>query len=313
MGARDEKKGRDGASGSVRRGTCADVITSLAPYDYLLGENPSDTRLARLNQKLALAPAVQDAAGYTGAFQYIKSKGTGFSCGFTQNWAGEVFEGLDGQYPYMLAGGTGDNKAPNTAAGYKEYIGSEVTSLFAKYASLPGAYIFYIYHGAAADHVLLIEQLANQKAWLEPGDMAALTALWGPDPSKGFIVPNTKLYGTINGLLLSMFNGTYNATNLPPASVIGPDLYAYLTYWTNQAINKTKIIEDIYASKVKYGGGRVIPQPEFVATYLIKFAQVNIINPITVPYFMQIKVLETTGEDCWYNSRHLFWSLDRPW
>ncbi|KAG2489857.1 hypothetical protein HYH03_011663 [Edaphochlamys debaryana] len=349
--------------------TCADVITSLAPYDYLLGENPSDTRLARLNQKLALAPAVQDAAGYAGVFQYIKSKGTGFSCGFTQNWAGEVFEGLEGQYPYMLAGGTGDNKAPNTAAEYKAYYGDEVTALFKEYASSSKSYIFYIYHGAAADHVLLVEQLANQqgyrvyqsynsvyslKAWLEPGNTDTLAALWGPDPSKGHLIPNNKLYGIIDNIITTTFNGTFSAANPPPITLVGPDFHAFITYWLNQATNKTQIVDDVYKSKVKYGGGRIIPQAEFHEGYVATFNKltawykdnlvaggnarmpqdifdawtdlygspnpvvgaglpINIVAEIQLPYFMQIKVVETTGADCWRNAKGLYASLNKPY
>jgi len=281
----------------VQRGaaasSCHELVEDLANVDRLLGENTVNPRLSRLQQKWLAAVAVANSQSFYEVFKYFKSQGNGFSCGYTSEWIGELFEGLKSQYPVYKAGGSGDNYAPNTAAGYVGAVGADLTALFRKYADSPSAHNFYMYHGGAADHVWQVSQLPrgqgyrvyqsynsvySLKAWLAPATVD-LNTYWSSDPSRGDVVPNLRLYNTADQTVRSLTNGTFNITTLPSPEMIPNPLLQmiamFVQYWRVQSVDKTTIIRDLANSKSKYGNGVIIPKDKFFSGYLAKLANLT--------------------------------------
>mmetsp|Transcript_6039 Transcript_6039/g.16393 ORF Transcript_6039/g.16393 Transcript_6039/m.16393 type:complete len:328 (-) Transcript_6039:327-1310(-) len=223
-----------------------------------------------------------------------------FSCGYTQGWVSEIFEGLIASFPFWAGGAAGDNVSPNADVGYSEVSGDSVTAIFQSTADSDGSYMFRIYHGGLADHVLLVEQLAHRRgyrvyqsynsayslhAWLSNATTPeGLEHLWSSDSTTGHIIPNDKLAAVMSASLAAL-NPAWTLESPPTLEELraspalpGPmadAVYAFLTTWTPIVSDKAVIFDYLIDSKKRFGGGRVIPPAEFMQEYVSRMATLS--------------------------------------
>lgn len=297
-------------------------IFQLAKHDRLLSQNlevAEDDRVGR--KKLVATEAATVDAWVETLTSEKNNKGTIFSCGYSSAWVGEVFTGLEAQFPEY------QNYFPDLPAAveaasdgyaYVDATGDKLLPLFEANSDVGDKRVIYRFkHTGMIDHVWLVEQLPNDAgfrvyqsyngayslhAWLSTN----VDGMYGPDDEGYDLVDFERVRASFNGVVGMMCNNTVTSledaemistTTCPDMAVIGPiDIVKEWAVYV-QNYDEAEMTANFKKSWDLYGKGMTISPDDFKAGYLADLGQLS----------ASIKTASADPSVEWSEEMHALW------